>query len=109
VLFEIVYPENRIVLDYGGRDDLMLLGAVEIATGRSVGPNDSHACGGRGRAPSVRIRDGCRCARRPAAPNAEGLVLHLIDTDERVKIKQEDYVALHRIVTGLNERTVWEH
>jgi RNA ligase len=26
-----------------------------------------------------------------------------------VKIKQEDYVRLHRIVTGLNARTVWEH
>ena len=26
-----------------------------------------------------------------------------------IKIKQEDYVILHRIVTGLNERAVWEH
>lgn len=25
-----------------------------------------------------------------------------------VKVKQEDYVRLHRIVTGLSERTVWE-
>lgn len=25
-----------------------------------------------------------------------------------MKIKQEDYVALHRIVTGLSERTVWQ-
>jgi RNA ligase len=38
VLAEIIYPENRIVLDYGGMDDLVLLGAVEIATGRSFGP-----------------------------------------------------------------------
>lgn len=35
---EIIYPENRIVLDYAGLDDLVLLGAVEIATGRSFGP-----------------------------------------------------------------------
>ena len=27
----------------------------------------------------------------------------------REKIKQDDYVALHRIVTGLSERTVWQH
>lgn len=26
-----------------------------------------------------------------------------------MKLKQEDYVALHRIVTGLNARTVWQH
>lgn len=44
-----------------------------------------------------------------ARPNAEGLVLTLMRTDDRVKIKQADYVALHRIVTGLNARTVWEH
>ena len=37
--FEIIYPANRIVLDYGGLDDLMLLGAVDIATGRSHGPD----------------------------------------------------------------------
>src|SRR6185369_15422771 len=38
VLFEIIYPANRIVLDYQGLDDLVLLGAVDIATGRSFGP-----------------------------------------------------------------------
>jgi RNA ligase len=25
-----------------------------------------------------------------------------------VKLKQEDYVSLHKLVTGLNERAVWE-
>ena len=41
--------------------------------------------------------------------NAEGLVVRYLDHDlPMVKIKQEDYVALHRIVTGLSERVVWE-
>lgn len=39
-LFEIIYPSNRIVLDYGRTDDLMLLGAVQISTGTAVGPRD---------------------------------------------------------------------
>lgn len=110
LLFEIVYPDNRIVLDYGERDDLILLGAVEIATGRTVGPYDkavTHWPGPRAQLfgyPTV--ADALAAAPRP---NAEGIVLHLYDTDERLKIKQEDYVRLHRIVTGLNERTVWEH
>jgi RNA ligase len=26
-----------------------------------------------------------------------------------VKLKQEEYVRLHRIVTGLSEKSVWEH
>ena len=38
VLVEIIYPANRIVVDYAGLDDLVLLGAVDIATGRTSGP-----------------------------------------------------------------------
>ncbi|MFD0520246.1 RNA ligase [Paractinoplanes durhamensis] len=38
VLVEIIYPGNRIVVDYAGLDDLVLLGAVDIATGRTYGP-----------------------------------------------------------------------
>ena len=34
--------------------------------------------------------------------------MHFLDADERVKIKYAEYVRLHRIVTGLNARTVWE-
>ncbi len=40
--------------------------------------------------------------------NAEGVVVRLVESGAMVKIKQADYVALHRIVTGLNARTVWE-
>jgi RNA ligase len=45
----------------------------------------------------------------PPRPNAEGVVVRFLDTDLLVKIKQDDYVALHRLVTGLSERSVWEH
>ncbi len=110
LLFEIVYPENRIVLDYGNRDDLILLGAVEIATGRSVGPNAQLLATWSG--PRATVFDHATLAdalAAPQRPNAEGMVVHFLDTDERLKIKQADYVALHKIVTGLNERTVWQH
>lgn len=110
LLFEIVYPENRIVLDYGDRDDLILLGAVEISTGRSIAPIDSLLKSWKGERaevfPYTTVADALAA---PVRQNAEGLVLHLVRSDERVKLKQEDYVALHKIVTGLNERTVWEH
>lgn len=36
VLFEIVYPGNRIIVDYCDTDDLVLLGAVDTATGDYV-------------------------------------------------------------------------
>lgn len=110
LLFEIIYPTNRIVLDYGDREDLVLLGAVITETGRSLDPlNPALAFWPGPRAEVFPYSTLAEALSAPPRPNAEGLVVHLPATDERVKIKQEDYVALHRIVTGLNERSVWEH
>ncbi|MGW4946331.1 RNA ligase [Actinoplanes sp. NPDC004185] len=107
VLVEIIYPANRIVLDYGGLDDLILLGAVDIATGRTFGPDAVPLWPG----PVVESFTYATLAEALAAPprdGREGLVVHLTDSDERVKIKYAEYVRLHRLVTGLSARTVWE-
>jgi RNA ligase len=108
VLFEVVYPANRVVCDYGDLDDLVLLGAVQLATGRSYGPEAVPDWPGPV-VPVLPYRSLADALAAPPRPGAEGLVVHLPGTDQRVKIKQADYVALHRIVTGLNARTVWEH
>lgn len=110
MLFEIVYPTNRIVVDYGDLDDLVLLGAVEISTGRSYSAAGYRPGGWDG--PVAATFDHGTFAEALAAeprPNSEGLVVHFLDADERIKLKQADYVALHRIVTGLTARVVWEH
>jgi RNA ligase len=110
MLFEIIYPKNRIVVDYGAEDDLVLLGAVEVATGRSISPTHPLLTSWPGpRADSLQARTLADALALAPRPNAEGMVIHCQRTDERLKVKQEDYIALHRIVTGLNERTVWEH
>ncbi|MCO6011523.1 hypothetical protein NE236_41890 [Actinoallomurus purpureus] len=106
-LFEIVYPANRIVLDYGNTDDLILLGAVDIATGEAVGPDWVSGWYGP-MAETFPARTLGEALALPPRPNAEGVVVRLIDTGLMVKLKQEDYVQLHRIVTGLNARVVWE-
>jgi RNA ligase len=107
-LFEIVYPSNRIVLDYEGLDDLVLLGAVSTVTGMPMGPTDIAGWPG----PKAQVFDARNLkdalAVEPRA-NAEGLVVRFKHDGTMVKIKQEDYVRLHKLVTGLNERAVWEH
>lgn len=106
-LFEIVFPANRIVLDYGDLDDLILLGGVDIRTGIWT-PATKTAWPGR----MVESFEHATLADALAAgprPNAEGLVVYHPASGERVKIKQEDYLRLHRIITGLNARVVWEH
>lgn len=106
-LFEIVYPNNRIVLDYAGLDDLILLGMVDKLTGQTFGPeSDPTWPGPRVQTfPHATLTDALAAEPRP---NAEGIVVRFVDIDLLVKIKQQDYVELHRIVTGLNARVVWE-
>ena len=116
-LFEIVYPDNRIVLNYGTTDDLFLLDILENETGRSVllfGEKTNHGFPGRttGQFFTSSLHEALQMKDRP---NAEGFVVTFgpgnadDEPNLKVKIKQEDYVALHKLVTGLNERVVWEH
>jgi RNA ligase len=41
-------------------------------------------------------------------PNEEGFVLFFSTSGLRVKIKFTEYVRLHRLLTGLSEKNVWE-
>lgn len=106
LLFEIIYPSNRIVVDYGPLDDLVLLAAIDTETGRTLPPNDCDWPG-----PVVQTFPYSTLTDALAAdprPGAEGLVVHFVDTDDRLKIKQDDYVMLHRIITGFTARRLWE-
>lgn len=94
-LVEIIYPENRIVVDYGNEEALLDLGIVENTTGDYTGPL--------GWRQATTFGD---VLARPNRPNAEGWVVWL-DAQTAVKIKQQDYIDLHRIVTGLNRKSVW--
>lgn len=109
-LFEIVYPENRIVLNYGDRDELILLGGMVIDTGVDLGPAEARFLGG-WHYTSIKtfsIRFFKDALGLPDRENAEGIVVRFLKSGMRVKMKQADYVALHRIVTGMNDRVVWE-
>jgi RNA ligase len=107
VLVEIVYPENRIVVDYGAEDELVLLGIRDVRTGQTVGPQYLNSYPGR-RAQTFEYATMADALAAPPRPGQEGLVVRKARTEDRVKLKQEDYILLHRVVTNLNERAVWE-
>jgi RNA ligase len=112
LLFEIVYPENRIVLDYGTEDNLFLLGAVEKQRGFVVAPEIAaryHGWEGP-RAHTFAYRTLAEALAAPPRVGAEGMVVRhpRLDGDDMVKIKQEDYLVLHRVVFGLSTRRVYE-
>lgn len=108
LLFEIIYPENRIVCDYGDMDDLVLLGSVDIASGDNWDACDLDWDWPGPKAESFPYRTMREALEAKPRAGKEGFVVHLLISDVRVKIKQEDYVRLHRIVTGLNARSVWQ-
>ena len=109
LLFEIIYPQNRIVCDYQGADDLFLLGGVYRADGQLIRPGLLHWWPGPKVAHFAEYRTLADALAAEPREGAEGFVIDLLHSKQRVKIKQEDYVILHRIVTGLSTRTVWEH
>jgi RNA ligase len=108
-LYEIIFPANRVVVDYGDDEDIVLLGGVSISTGEIL---QAQSLGWPGRVVDnfgyMTVRDALELEPRS---NVEGVVLQLAERAEGsllVKIKQADYVALHRIITGLNEKHIWE-
>lgn len=110
-LWEIIYPGNRIVVDYCGLDDLVLLGGVHIESGEFVMPHQlGKAMGWHGPVvetfPYDRFSDVLASEPRDGK---EGFVVRSLVTGQSAKFKYERYVELHRIVTGMNERIVWDH
>lgn len=104
-LFEIVYPANRIVVDYGDMDDLVLLGAVQTATGYYMGPKAAAA---------NLIWDGPVVEVMPyktisdavlGRAGKEGYVIR--SHNFLVKVKEPDYVEVHKLVTNASPKTVW--
>lgn len=100
---EIIYEENRIVLKYD-TEGLVSLGMVKIDTGEVI-PWDVPQIPAAEHFGDMTYREALAMEPRE---NAEGLVIQAgITSDQFVKIKQADYVALHRIVSSLTEKEVW--
>ncbi len=105
-LFEIIYPENRIVVDYGAERNLVLLAVRETATGREFNLGDFAHLGFPLAKHFEDIND-YQALRNMQRDDAEGFVV-LFESGLRVKVKLEEYVRLHRLVTGLNPKHIWE-
>lgn len=105
LVFEIIYPENRIVVDYGEKAELVLLGAVDNQTGvfsPTIVRELSHA-------PWFKELSTWKdVLEAPDRANAEGFVVTRLSDGAMVKVKYEDYKRLHRYMTRVTERHVWE-
>lgn len=107
-LVEIVYPEGRIVLDYGDRDELIPLG--------EVGPEGvfwfRDIVGDPVRDRGVRYMTYGEALALPIPDDEEGYVLDIIGMEGTIsghlKLKGDRYKYLHYIMTNLNAKNIWD-
>lgn len=103
-VFEIIYPENRIVVDYGNEEKLVLLAIIDTQTGAEFPLEDIGF-------PIVEKYDGIQDLDLLKAlnnDNKEGFIIKF-SNDFRVKIKFEEYLRLHKIVTQVSTLSIWEY
>ena len=115
-LFEIIYKENRIVCDYDF-EDVVLLGVINTKTGIEVNIHSDTE--------DVRIQniikniglnvvmryntfgEGFDELKREISNSKEGYVIRFRN-GMRMKIKGDEYVRLHRILTNFSTTDIWE-
>ncbi|MFN0203741.1 MAG: T4 RnlA family RNA ligase [Bacteroidia bacterium] len=103
-LFEIIYPENRIIIDYGEKEDLVLLAIIDTATGADVPLQEIGF-------PLVKRYNGITSLAELAEnqeENREGYVIKF-KNGFRMKVKFQEYVRLHRFLDHLSSTVIWEH
>ncbi len=134
-LFEIIYPENRIVVDYGDERKLVLVAMINTANGeeQDIDAYDEHearlsmdykieaskyrdrkipgvsnpSCGFPPRVKRYHGITDYTKLEELAEDNKEGFVLHF-DNGLRAKFKFEEYKRLHRIMTGVTDKAIWQ-
>lgn len=106
-LFEIIYKENRIVVDYGDMEDLVLLAMIVTETGVELNVDSFKDIFPW---PVVKKYDGINDLSKLKEiqnDNEEGFVIKF-QSDFRVKVKFNEYVRLHRILTNVSSKNIWE-
>ena len=107
-LFEIIYPGNRIVVDYGRAERLVYLGAVNTEQGWDVPPDVSVWPDVPEFFSTLPSMESPLNLKFLEIPNKEGFVLRFTGSGLRLKLKFDEYVRLHKAVTDLTTRTIWE-
>lgn len=105
-LFEIIYPENKIVVSYDF-SGLVLLAVRHTDSGREV-PSELDRFQGILRLPRTIPSSSLEELKNIDIKNEEGFVVFYPSSGLRLKIKFPEYVRLHRLVTGISAKAIWD-
>jgi len=113
-IFEIIYPDNRVVVDYGDMQELVLLTGYVIGQDHVEELNQeeiSYVCKNNEfvmvssfNMTLDQVSEKCKTL----DSNHEGYVVRFAD-GFRVKVKGDAYISLHKLISGLSTTSVWEN
>jgi T4 RnlA family RNA ligase len=118
-LFEIIYKENRIVVDYD-YEDLIILGVIDNNDGYEYKIFDERIHLEGIRFVNMYRNLGFKFVKKYDGIKDYSTLKEIIKDDEegfvirfqsgfRMKIKGEEYKRLHRILTNISNRNIWEY
>ncbi len=117
-LFEIIYPENKIVVNYGDRAELSLIAVrnnfndheldhikeakeLGLSYAREFEFEFESSAGG-----DNKISGALKYLEKTKGTDHEGFVCRY-SNGLRLKIKSVDYKRLHKILTGISDKDIW--
>ena len=97
--FEIIYPKNKIVVDYGQTTDLFLFAKIHTATGIEAPiTNTGFKC-----VQKLDLSQSIEKLKQIDEANKEGFVVKFTEDNFRTKIKFPSYIALHKQSKKISE------
>jgi len=107
-LFEILFKENRIVVDYGDYEGLVLLGAYNCNTSVEIERCELEKLDGFDVVKLYKTwGEDWETLKKEISKDNEGYVIRF-SGGMRMKIKGEEYVRLHKILTNFSTKDIWE-
>ena len=110
-LFEIIFKENRIVVDYGDEEKLVVLGAFHTESGMEIPDSSLFWTQDSGFEVAMIYKtwgEEYDLLKEEIQKNREGYVIRF-KNGFRMKIKGEEYKRLHKILTNVSNRVIWEY
>ena len=106
-IFEYIGPSNRIVVQYP-KNDLVLLTAFETVTGEEVSIYDPYVFEYLNCVKTYNGYSDFKDIKTMISDDEEGYVVRF-KNGFRMKIKGDEYVRLHRILTNISNRDIWQY
>lgn len=100
--FEIIYRDNKIVVDYGDLETLICIGVFDKSGKEHPLPTSVLNC-----AQIFNLETPLEYMHKYIKDNEEGYVIRF-DNGERCKIKGAEYLRLHKLMSEISSKSVWD-